>query len=99
MKAKTCEERIDNALADRMQDFRKGELEGLCFDYVEPFTFVEQPRGYHRWQLSWGGPSDEFRLYADGTVHYHFMDWYDGAKRYITDNELVSHMLNMKTFP
>ena len=99
MKDKTCEERIDAALTDRMQDFRKGELEGLGFDYVNPNTFEDQPRGYHRWQLSWGGPSDEFRLYSDGTVHYHFMDWYDGAKRYITDNELVSYMLNMRTFP
>ena len=72
---------------------------GLCFDKVEPNTFQDQKLGYWRWQLSWGGPSDEFRLYSDGTIYYHFMDWYDGAKRYITDNDLVSYMLNMKTFP
>ena len=97
MKTATCEERIDDVLACRMYEFRKGELEGLSFDYVDPNTFENQPEGYHRWQISWGGPSDEFRLYSDGTVYYHFMDWYDGAKRYINDNELISHMFNMRS--
>ena len=38
---------------------------GLSFDYVSPNTFKNQSRGYFRYQLSWGGPSDEFRFYAD----------------------------------
>lgn len=58
---------------------------GLSFDYVAPETFEGQRRGYWRWQLSWGGPSDEFRFYADENyqptrVEYWFMDWFDGAK-------------------
>jgi len=58
---------------------------GLCFDYVAPHTFTDQPEGYYRWQLSWGGPSDEFRIYVDDMcrpvrVEYWFMDWWDGAK-------------------
>ena len=57
---------------------------GLCFDYVEPNTFEDQKRGYLRWQLSWGGPSDEFRFFIDEQggitdIEYHFMDWFDGA--------------------
>jgi len=56
----------------------------LCFDYVEPNTFEDQHRGYLRWQLSWGGPSDEFRFFIDEQggiidIEYHFMDWFDGA--------------------
>jgi len=38
---------------------------GLSFDYVGPGTFNGQRRGYWRYQLSWGGPSDEFRFYCD----------------------------------
>lgn len=58
---------------------------GLCFDYVAPGTFGDdQAEGYFRYQLSWGGPSDEFRIYANPDysahrVEYWFMDWFDGA--------------------
>jgi len=57
---------------------------GLAFDYVKPGTFEGQKRGYWRYQISWGGPSDEFRFYCDenyGTtkIEYCFMDWFDGA--------------------
>ena len=36
---------------------------GLSWDYVE----AEDPTqsGYYRFQLSWGGPSDEFRIYIN----------------------------------
>lgn len=58
---------------------------GLCFDYVAPGTFNDQRRGYFRYQLSWGGPSDEFRFYLDETrrptrIEYWYLDWFDGAK-------------------
>jgi hypothetical protein len=58
---------------------------GLCFDYVAPHTFDKQPRGYFRYQLSWGGPSDEFRFYADQDftpykIEYWYLNWWDGAK-------------------
>ena len=59
---------------------------GLCFDYVAPGTFHDQRRGYFRYQISWGGPSDEFRFYCDENldvqrVEYWFLDWFDGAKK------------------
>jgi len=58
---------------------------GLCFDYVAPGTFDDQKRGYFRYQLSWGGPQDEFRFYTDENltpvkIEYWFLDWFDGAK-------------------
>lgn len=37
---------------------------GLSFDYVEPGTFTDQEEGYWRYQISYGGPSSEFRFYA-----------------------------------
>ena len=56
----------------------------LSWDYVEPFTFDDQREGYYRLQLSWGGPSDEFRIYTDmnKTIHdieYWYLTWGDGA--------------------
>ena len=57
----------------------------LSWDYVEPGTFEDQEEGYYRLQLSWGGPSDEFRIYTIGdtleidVIDYHYMDWFDGA--------------------
>ena len=61
---------------------------GLCFDYVEPGTFEGQQCGYWRYQLSWGGPSDEFRLYGGGQIEYRFHDWGDGAGRYLKGSDL-----------
>lgn len=58
---------------------------GLCFDYVEPGTFNDQRYGYWTWQLSCGGPSDEFRLHPGGRVEYRFHDWYDGAGRWVDE--------------
>jgi hypothetical protein len=80
----TCEERIEEHLESRAEDFlgfidgmssdddntREETLEeysnyGLSLDFVEPFTFDDQEEGYLRYQLSWGGPSDELRFYDD----------------------------------
>ena len=56
---------------------------GLCFAYVPPGT--DQKRGFFRYQISTGGPGDEFRFYCDERlqltrVEYWFLDWFDGAK-------------------
>ena len=61
----------------------------LCTDYVEPGTFGNN-KGYLRYQFSWGGPSDEVRVYDSGRAEYWFMDWYDGAKRIVG-----SHLVKM----
>ena len=76
---------------------------GLCFDYVAPDTFEDQDEGYFRYQLSWGGPSDEFRIYADQRgewswsvyrIEYWFLDWFDGACRtlYGEDSDLLDEI-------
>jgi hypothetical protein len=70
---------------------------GLAFDYVAPGTFDRQREGYWRYQLSWGGPSDEIRFYSSSPsdepyrIVYSFMDWYDGYHRKVAgrDEELA----------
>lgn len=65
---------------------------GLSFDYVVPGTFTDQDQGYFRYQLSWGGPSDEFRFFTGPElepyrIEYWFMDWSDGARRTMFDDD------------
>jgi len=76
---------------------------GLCFDYVEAGTFEDQKEGYFRWQLSWGGPSDEFRIFynpRDGLykIEYYYMDWYDGASLIIQSKRLKDIIWNCFNF-
>ena len=80
---RSCADQVQEHLEDRLKELHT--VEGLCFDYVDPNTFTDQEEGYWRWQLSWGGPGDEFRIYVnpDKSVHrieYWYLDWFDGAK-------------------
>ena len=66
---------------------------GLGFDYVAPGTFNGQRRGYFRYQICWGGPSEEFRFFCDEgfrlvRVEYWFLDWFDGAKKILSGKNL-----------
>lgn len=75
---------------------------GLSFDYVAPDTFGND-RGYWRYQLSWGGPSDEFRFYGESLddytvrldrIEYWYMDWFDRASKTLTgDNYTLMESL------
>ena len=96
MKTETCADRIqmhfDHCIEDIKEilndgDFEKMDEYGLSWEYVEAGTYDDQGVGYHRWLLSWGGPSDEFRFYdsrrsgprGPERVEYRFHDWFDGA--------------------
>jgi len=78
---------------EEVPDLGRFEEHGLSFDYVAPNTFRGQRRGYWRYQISWGGPSDEFRFYSrdeSGTpqrITYTFMDWFDGEERTLTGTD------------
>lgn len=65
---------------------------GLSFEYVIPERVRETPnsRGYWRWLISWGGPSEEFRFYGEAVseyratldrIEFRYHDWFDGAGR------------------
>ena len=78
-----CIDLVQGHFEDRLKEIHT--VEALGFDYVDPKTWPDQLEGYWRWQLSWGGPGDEFRIFVnpDKSVHrieYWYMDWYDGAK-------------------
>lgn len=68
---------------------------GLCFDYVPADDDRPGRPGYWRWQLSWGGPADELRFFADSprskcwAVEYTFLDWYDGYSRRLTGKDFA----------
>jgi len=103
----SCDNRIDFRLKKRLidldrlwTDYCAGEESeggtlaeyGLCFDYVAPNTFADQREGYFRYQLSWGGPSDEFRFFINSDlschrVEYWFLDWFDGASRILSGGD------------
>ena len=63
---------------------------GLAFDYVaadddgeKAFNAVQDGTslefdGYYRYQISWGGPSEEVRFYQDRT-EYVYLDWFCGV--------------------
>lgn len=82
----------DDVTEDSFPDY------GLAFDYVSPGTFMDQEEGYWRFQISWGGPSEEIRFYAsprgskssgfgDWRLHraeFWFLDWGDGACEVLT---------------
>jgi len=73
----------------------------LAFDYVEPDTFENQKEGYYRYQISCGGPSEEFRFFVnvDKSVHrieFWFLDWFDGSNQVLSgkDLELMTEIYN-----
>ena len=67
-----------------------GEIEilrceyGLSFDYIPSGTFEDQTVGYFRYQLSYGGPSEEFRFFVDPEhnlikAEFWLLGWFTGS--------------------
>ena len=97
---KRCRDLVAVAFEERMRDIKKlyekddwGELGeyGLCIDFVEAGTFEKQRAPYVRYQISYGGPSEEFRIYLNGEVEFWYLDWFDGAKVNVegVDKEII----------
>jgi len=66
---------------------------GLSFEYVPKGTFNDQRRGYFIYLISYGGPSEEFRIYSDESldidkIEFWYLDWFDGAKVEVTGKAL-----------
>ena len=111
-KEKSCADLIQERWHDRRDELEKFDANGwdmfheygLDFSYVEPDTFDNQPKGYHRFQISWGGPSDELRFYTIGKfdvdneelildhVEYWFLDWFDGASIDVSEEEVIKNL-------
>ena len=71
----------------------------LSWDWVDAED--EKNPGYYRLQLSWGGPSDEFRIYTIGDtldidcINYHYIDWFDGASIPVSEDTLSFDVCQM----
>ena len=110
-KEKSCADRVQERWHSRRDELEKFDANGwdmfheygLDFSYVEADTFDNQPKGYHRFQISWGGPSDELRFYTRGEsldneesitdkVEYWFMDWFDGASIDVSKEEVIKNL-------
>ena len=63
---------------------------GLSFDFVES---DENSDGYYRYQLSWGGPSDEIRFYPNGTIEYCFFEWFVGIGLDVSDSRTMKECM------
>ena len=91
------DERPENDQYEGYEDFFDYvNQSGLSFDFVEAGTFEGQSEGYWRFQMSWGGPSDEFRIYTDydkniNYIEYWYMDWFDGASIRVND-DVIYHI-------
>ena len=96
---KDLEKKPDEAYEGYEDFFDYVNQSGLCFDFVSVDTFEDQDRGYWRFQMSWGGPSDEFRIYTDDEneieyIEYWYMDWFDGASIRVND-DVIYHICEM----
>ncbi len=113
-----CSERIESSFLSRREDLEqvlecKGDFShcedtiealnefSLCFDYVEHEE--EDKKDFWRFQISWGGPSEEFRIFTDGQegpiekIEYWFLDWFDGASKDVTQ-ENINEKWTLKDF-
>jgi len=87
---KTCEQRIDDNLENRLEEIKKGQLteENLLAITKKEIWTIE---------LSWGGPQEYFEVWVDRmpsgnapkieSITYHFLDWFDGAERKLQGEE------------
>lgn len=63
------------------------------YDDNDPEDSIDEEESYVRFQMSYGGPSDEIRLYPDGTIVYVYLDWFCGIGFNITDEEEVDWLM------
>ena len=116
IEAESRELEIESLIADNFDSMRETMYDrfheyGLSFDYVEPGTFTDQDEGYLRFQISWGGPSEEIRFYVSPTqnagyygvrpdwhlyrIEFWYLDWFDGACVDITKNDTARAVFDL----
>jgi hypothetical protein len=78
----------EEALTDPVEIINGIILDAGWVEHESEFFKGAIHREYYRIQFSWGGPSDELRIYHD-RVEYRFMDWFDGASIDVTHDRAV----------
>lgn len=93
-------EEIKDAIQHWETNTREFHNYGLSFDKPEFPDFDEsedddtEKEPYYRYQLGWGGPSDEIRFYEDGTIEYVYMDWFCGIGFDVSDVDGIEWLLD-----
>lgn len=97
-KTKTCEDRIQENLEDRLKDI-KDILQ--ADDPIEKLNEEALSWNGYKLELSWGGPADGFLFARDNennavNIRYYFQDWFDGAEvtLYGADFDLLEQLYN-----
>jgi len=100
-KSDRCIDRIEDAILSRGEDFERfmntndeeTQIEfyeyGLDVSMVSIGAFQNQNEPYLRYQLSWGGPSEEINFYQNGRVEFVFKDWFDSAVKEVSHLDWV----------
>jgi len=89
---KTCNERIDLNLESRIKDMKKIIKAENPIEELNNEALSLTKTEVYKLELSWGGPSDYFTFEYNPenkeliSIEYHFLDWFDGAKRNIPYN-------------
>jgi len=78
---------FENIIQDIKDRYGNKEDYGLSFDYVEEGTFSDQREPFIRFQLSWGGPQEEFRFYADESCEFWYLDWGTGEHKNLDEGQ------------
>ena len=100
-KYKTCEERIDEALRNRIEEIKEAlDSSDDIIKWINSYALAYDDDPHYkakRLELSFGGPSDGFRFFEDGTIEYYFNDWFDGTTRKLSgENEnIMKHLYNI----
>lgn len=108
MTDKKCKDLVSADWEDRKKDFEilleaednqteeLGSLGdyGVGFELVKAGTFKGQRENYFRYQLSWGGPSEEIRIYENGDIEFWYLDWFDGACIDITEDDVAIKLID-----
>lgn len=84
------------AMANCVEDFitfmNDGKDAGKLYNYGLGFDFTSAQdakdlKGFYRYQISWGGPSNEIRFYFDDTIEFVCLDWFVGVGFDVTGEE------------
>jgi len=85
----SCEQRIDEELKETIEDIRKIVESEDPVEALNDYALALSKTVNYKLELSWGGPQDYFTFEYDPacrdlvSITYHFLDWFDGAKRSI----------------
>ena len=66
-------------------------------EWINSYALAYEDHPHYRakkLELSYGGPQDYFLFFEDGTIEYHFLNWFDGAKKelYGKDKEIMKEI-------